>query len=65
MTKNRRHTNTAPESLYPMTDKPDVALVENYRFADSGDDGSYPEGGSAFRGDDGVGFGFGSDGERL
>jgi hypothetical protein len=42
-----------------MTHGPDMSLIEN----DGGDDGGYPKGGSAFRGDDGVGFGFGGTGK--
>jgi hypothetical protein len=63
-----------------MTHGPDVSLVGNDGFADGGDDGGYPKGGSAFRGDnsDGVDFvlaavaregkgggGIGWDGRRL
>jgi hypothetical protein len=49
MTKSRPQNNNAtPESLHQLTRGPDVALIENDGFAAGGDDGSYPEGGSAF-----------------
>jgi hypothetical protein len=58
-TKHSRQTDTRSQTLDPMTQRPNEALIKQDGLADGGDDGSDAERGSAFGGDDGVSFGLG------